>query len=108
MKLVLSLVTISLSCAATVVNAQAPTPDAGGFNQFDRAPVQQRGVFSNPNSGSRQFFQQGRENLYFLEESEPILEIEDKKQTETETDIESEIPMEEQIQERQETLEPAE
>jgi len=107
MKLVLSLVTISLSLAVRVVNAQAPTPDAGSLNQLDRAPIRQRGVFSNPNSGSRQFFQQGRDNLYFLEESEPILQIEEQQPTETEIEKESQAETG-KIQELEETSDRAE
>lgn len=93
MKSVLYIVaTISISLAASTVNgqianAQAPTPDTGGFNQLDRQPIRQPGVFSNPNSGSRQFFQQGRDNLYFLEESEPILQIDREAEAKEEIEI---------------------
>ncbi|MEL6930786.1 MAG: hypothetical protein AAFO95_19465 [Cyanobacteria bacterium J06600_6] len=97
MKSILYLVTISISLVPAIVKAQTPTPDAGGFNQLGRQPVQQPRVFSNPNSRSRQFFQQGRENLYFLEKSEPILQIE--QSTEAEKEVEAD-----KIQER-ETLE---
>ena len=74
------LVTISISLSALVVKAQAQTPGAGSLNQLDRQPIQQPGVFSNPNNSSRQFFQQGRNDLYFLNESEPILQIDEENE----------------------------
>lgn len=104
MKSILYLVTISMPLAASV-NAQTPTPDAGSLNQLDRQPIQQSGGFYNPNSSSRQFFQQGKDNLYFLEESEPILQIEEKNEEAVEKRQEA---GEDRIQESNETLEQAE
>lgn len=83
------LATIFIS-SASMVKAQTPTPDldAGSLDRLDsqsiqqleRQPIQQPGVFSNPNNSSRQFFQQDRDNLYFLNESEPILQIDDENE----------------------------
>ena len=75
------------------------TPNTGTPIQIDRSqPIQQSGTVLDSNSSSRQFFQEGRDKLYFLpeEKSEPILEIEEEEapanatQMETESDLESE------------------
>ncbi|MEL6495489.1 MAG: hypothetical protein AAFQ41_10255 [Cyanobacteria bacterium J06623_7] len=77
MKLILYLTTVPVIClAAAVVQAQtapsntlSPT-EAGNLRQFP-----QSGGFFNSNNSSRQFFQQGRDKLYFLEDSDSILQI---------------------------------
>jgi|GEM_PF-5375204 len=73
---------VAISFSASAIEAQTPTPDAGNI---DRArPIRQQSTFSNPNSGSRQFFDGGKDKLYFLEESEPILQIESESDRELE------------------------
>lgn len=49
-------------------------------------PVQQPGTVLDSNSGSRQFFQQGRDRIYFLpkDKSESILEVDEEIESETE------------------------
>lgn len=64
-------------------NAQtSPSPELGNFSlpNNEARTSQPSGTFFDPNSGSRQFFQQGREQLYFLptEKSTPILQIDDQ------------------------------
>ncbi|MEL7420003.1 MAG: hypothetical protein AAGK10_15735, partial [Cyanobacteria bacterium J06555_3] len=83
MKVILYLVTApALLLAASIAKAQTPTPanfgNSGGQIN-DVRPISQPGTVFDSNSGSRQFFQQGRDKLYFLpaEESEPILQIDD-------------------------------
>ncbi|NJL53154.1 MAG: hypothetical protein HC930_14900 [Hydrococcus sp. SU_1_0] len=63
-------------------NAQtAPSPEVGNLlNQVNGArAIQQPGGILDPNSGSEQFFQQGRDQLHFLptEKSQPILQIDE-------------------------------
>jgi hypothetical protein len=69
------------------VNAQtSPSPELGTelgnfFSQNNEAQTSQpSGTFFAPNNGSQQFFQQGREQLYFLptKKSTPILQIDDE------------------------------
>ena len=81
MKSILLVTTVFISLAS-MVKAQTPTPDldAGSLDRLNRQPIQQPGVFSNPNNSSRQFFQQDRDNLYFLNESEPILQIDEENE----------------------------
>jgi hypothetical protein len=71
-------------------NAQTtPSPEVGNLlNQVNRTtPIQQPGGVLDPNSGSRQFFQQGRDQLYFLptEKSQPILQIDEGVEQKTPT-----------------------
>ena len=77
------LLTSSLTNAQTTPSSTPNnnTPSLGNFSDsqiLQNEPIQQPGIFSNPNSSSRQFFQQGKDNLYFLEESEPILQIDEE------------------------------
>ena len=72
MKVILYLATVpAILLAAPIIKAQSPTP--GDFG--NSAPGT---VFDS--NGSRQFFQQGRDKLYFLpaEKSSPILKIDDE------------------------------
>ena len=59
------------------VNNTQPQLPAPTFNEIK--PIRQSGSFSDFNRGSQQFFQEGREQLYFLpsEESEPILQVDE-------------------------------
>jgi hypothetical protein len=83
MKSTIYLATISgIVLASFSGNAQTtPSPEVGNLlNQVNGAtPIQQPGRVLDPNSGSRQFFQQGRDQLYFLptEKSQPILQIDE-------------------------------
>jgi hypothetical protein len=83
MKSTIYLATISgIVLASFSGNAQTtPAPEVGNLlNQVNGAtPIQQPGRVLDPNSGSRQFFQQGRDQLYFLptEKSQPILQIDE-------------------------------
>lgn len=62
----------------------SPSPDLGNFLPPNNgtSTSQPSETFFVPNSGSGQFFQQGREQLYFLptEKSTPILQIDDEVQ----------------------------
>ena len=96
MKLILSLTTIPVIwLAASVVQAQttAPAPTVSPVDLGNSSgQIQQSEGFSNSNSSSRQFFQQGRDKLYFLEESDPVLQIDEEISEETE---DSELEIEE-------------
>ena len=96
MKLILSLTTIPVIwLAASVVQAQttAPAPTVSPVDLGNSSgQIQQPRGFSNSNSSSRQFFQQGRDKLYFLEESDPVLQIDEEISEETE---DSELEIEE-------------
>ena len=98
MKLILSLTTIPVIwLAASVVQAQttAPAPTVSPVDLGNSSgQIQQSEGFSNSNSSSRQFFQQGRDKLYFLEESDPVLQIDEEISEETE-DEDSELEIEE-------------
>jgi hypothetical protein len=79
------LVIPSIFLASDPSNAQtSASPESGNFTlQNNEARTSQpSGTFFDPNSGSGQFFQQGREQLYFLptEKSTPILQIDDELQ----------------------------
>ncbi|MFM2312564.1 MAG: hypothetical protein RLZZ04_1840 [Cyanobacteriota bacterium] len=79
------LVIPSIFLASNPGNGQtSPSPELGNFplQNNEARTSQPSGTFFDPNSGSRQFFQQGREQLYFLptEKSTPILKIDDELQ----------------------------
>lgn len=79
------LVIPSILLASDPGNAQTSAPpELGNFplQNNEARTSQPSGTFFDPNSGSRQFFQQGREQLYFLptEKSTPILQIDDDLQ----------------------------
>ena len=106
MKLILSLTTIPVIwLAASVVQAQttAPAPTVSPVDLGNSSgQIQQSEGFSNSNSSSRQFFQQGRDKLYFLEESDPVLQIDEEISEETEdSELEIEESRVEQTQQEQ-------
>ena len=106
MKLILSLTTIPVIwLAASVVQAQttAPAPTVSPVDLGNSSgQIQQSEGFSNSNSSSRQFFQQGRDKLYFLEESDPVLQIDEEVSEETEdSELEIEESRVEQTQQEQ-------
>ena len=83
----------SILLTGAIANAQdspssstTPSPNNSSIQVNPSEPVQQPGTVLDSNSGSRQFFQQGREQLYFLpeEKSEPILEVDEEVEAETE------------------------
>lgn len=57
---------------------------SGRLNEIK--PIRQPGTFFDSNNSSQQFFQRGREQLYFLpeEKSEPILQIDEEIEGKTE------------------------
>jgi hypothetical protein len=75
----------SIFLSSNLGNAQtSPSPELGNFlpQNNEVRTSQPSGTFFDPNSGSGQFFQQGREQLDFLptEKSTPILQIDDELQ----------------------------
>ena len=82
----------------TTATAQAQTNVPASTSQ-----IQQPGVFSNSNNSSRQFFQQGRDKLYFLEESDDVLEIDEdiSQEAEDSDSIETEENQSEPIESEQ-------
>jgi hypothetical protein len=102
-KKLLFLLGISNIIFSPITNAQAPA--AGSNNPAlnlpsnlpsEIKPIQQPGSFFDFDSGSQDFFQQGREQLYFLpdEKPEPILKVdeeikEEARDNEQGTEVES-------------------
>lgn len=95
-KILLPLLAISNIMFFSAAHAQnsAPSssdtvPDSFSNQPNDIRPIQQPGsFFDSNNNGSRQFFQQGREQLYFLpdKKSEPILQVDENITEETEVE----------------------
>ena len=103
MKLILSLTTIPVIwLAGSIAQAQttAPTPTSPVDFGNSSGQIQSPGGFSNSNNSSDQFFQEGRDKLYFLEESDPVLEIDEEITEETEDREEIEENQLEQIEQR--------
>ncbi len=102
-KKLLFLLGISNIIFSPITNAQAPA--AGSNNPAlnlpsnlpnEIKPIQQPGSLFDFNSGSQDFFQQGREQLYFLpdDQSEPILKVdeeikEEARDSKQETEVEN-------------------
>ena len=107
-KTLLFFLAILSTAFSSMTNAQTSPPSSSNTapNSFssqpnDIRPIQQPGSFFDSNNGSRQFFQQGREQLYFLpeEKSEPILQIEEDVRDEAEEEKGAENPKETDNQE---------
>ena len=78
MKFILFLTTVpAIWLTSLAVQAQTSVPTFGGV--------------SNSNSSSEQFFRQGRDELYFLQEDEAVLEIDEEisEETQNSEDIEN-------------------
>ena len=84
----IGLMPLILSARITSAQSNAPvktdgaTPNLDNLNseRLNEPKIIQQPLLLDPNSDSRQFFQQGREQLYFLPEksTEPILEIDEE------------------------------
>ena len=101
-KKLLFLLGISNILFSPAINAQTPIaePNSPTLNlpsnlPNEIEPIPQSGSFFDFNSGSQDFFQQGREQLYFLpdEKSEPILQL-DEEMKEGRRDRQQEIETE--------------
>lgn len=73
-----------ISPSGTTINN---TPNINNLNPSplnNIKPIQQPSLFIDSNSGSRQFFDRGKERLFFLPDkaSEPILQIDEAVETE--------------------------
>ena len=72
------------------VRSDGATPNLDNLNSesLNEPKIIQQPLLLDPNSDSRQFFQQGREQLYFLpkKSTEPILEIDEEIEEQIESD----------------------